>query len=1099
MKTKWIGMVLGATVLFALSSHGDTLAEGFQNPPPSVRPQVWWHWMNGNVTREGITADLEAMARAGIGGAFIFDVTDGIPEGRVPFASNEWMELLRHADAEARRLGVAIGLSNCSGWSSSGGPWVKPEDSMKSLVWTETHVAGGTHFEGRLPAPPNPHGFYRDLAVLAIPRPAAEAIDLKDYGITAKATFASKPGDKRMDAMREGRDIPGGCNLRRPVKGGKENIATFTFARPFPLAGLRCSLESPIRHETIFAILEVSEDGKNFRSAGRQRIHLSIFGDKDNKDVFLPCPLPNARAVRVTFEFPKKDVWHKLWNLRPTAAGGIPDFKAKTFQLRSDLADIPYVTRPDQIVPRNGIIDLTHTMNADGSLKWDAPSGDWILLRFGYAANGARPRPATKAGDGLECDKLSVGAVERFFDGYVGRALRLFGPRKPFPESGFNNVLVDSYEVGCQNWTDGFEQIFQKKKGYDIIPYLPIFAGRIVGGQDETERVLEDFRRVVSDLFVECYGATFARLCHERGLYFSLEGYGNAPCDDLKYARQGDFTMGEFWAGSAKEPLKLGNCRFGASVAHVWGGGRIVSSESFTSGAETRWLKDPFALKAQGDRVWCAGINQIVYHSYPHQPWLNPSVYPGMTMGGHGTQYGRTLTWWEQSGAWHRYQARSQFLLRQGVISGDVLIYNGDAAPNSGYAIDRWHWYADISPAPFAYQWDVCGADAVHEMRVDHGMIVTPSGARYALLFLPASIQQLSGEALADLERLAAAGAKIAAAGEAPRLLGKGYCAETDVQNGKRFEALWEKITRTNCEKALAAAGVKPNFLCLTPGYEQKVSWIHRIADDGSDLYFVAVPNATNVNIEASFRIAGRAAELWNAETGERTLCSASREADGRTIVPLSFTPSGSMFVLFRPSPTPGVTPARQWRETVARTVDGAWEVAFVNGRGAPERTTFDQLVSWTERPEKDVRYYSGTAIYTKTIEVPKADRVVLDLGEVKNLVDVTVNGITYPTLWKPPFRVDVTDAVKGRNKAELRLKVTNLWPNRLIGDEELPPHAPYLETGRIEAIPEWVWQGKPSHTGRKAFATWQHWHKGEKLLPSGLLGPVRIVGEAAL
>ena len=276
-------------------------------------------------------------------------------------------------------------------------------------------------------------------------------IDLKDYGITAKATFASKPGDKRMDAMREGRDIPGGCNLRRPVKGGKENIATFTFARPFPLAGLRCSLESPIRHETIFAILEVSEDAKNFRSAGRQRIHLSIFGDKDNKDVFLPCPLPNARAVRVTFEFPKKDVWHKLWNLRPTAAGGIPDFKAKTFQLRSDLADIPYVTRPDQIVPRNGIIDLTHTMNADGSLKWDAPSGDWILLRFGYAANGARPRPATKAGDGLECDKLSVGAVERFFDGYVGRALRLFGPRKPFPESGFNNVLVDSYEVGCQN------------------------------------------------------------------------------------------------------------------------------------------------------------------------------------------------------------------------------------------------------------------------------------------------------------------------------------------------------------------------------------------------------------------------------------------------------------------------------------------------------------------------------------------------------------------------------------------------------------------------------------------------------------------------
>ena len=363
-------------------------------------------------------------------------------------------------------------------------------------------------------------------------------------------------------------------------------------------------------------------------------------------------------------------------------------------------------------------------------------------------------------------------------------------------------------------------------------------------------------------------------------------------------------------------------------------------------------------------------------------------------------------------------------------------------------------------------------------------------------MFLPNSVKRLSREALADLERLAAAGAKIAAEGKAPRLLGKGQGTEADTRDGTRMEALWKKIMRADCAKALAAAGVRPNFLCLTPGYAETATWIHRVAEDGSDLYFIAVPNATNVTIETSFRVTGRVAELWNPETGELSKCSESRETDERTIVPLSLTPSGSVFVLFRPSPTPGVTPARQWRETVAKTVEGPWEVAFVNGRGAPERTTFDRLVSWTEHEERDVCYYSGTAIYTKTVEVPKADRVVLDLGEVKNLVDVTVNGVTYPTLWKPPFRVDVTDAVKGRDKAALRLKVTNLWPNRLIGDEELPPHAPYLETGRIEAIPEWVWQGRPSPTGHKAFATWRHWRKGEKLLPSGLLGPVRLVGE---
>ena len=1042
----------------SLLASADDLLDGFRSPPRAARPQVWWHWMNGNVTKEGITADLEAMARVGIGGAFVFDVSDSIPEGPVGFATDEWMEMLRHADAEARRLGLALGLSNCSGWSSSGGPWVAPADSMKSVVWTETRVAGGTRFSGKLPSLPNAHGFCRDIAVLAVPRPAAESINPVDYGMDAKATFAAKPNDKRVEAMRKCLDIPHGCNLRKPKKGGKPNVATFTFERPFPLSGLLCSLASPERHEKIFAVVEVSEDGKTFRQVGRQKIHLSIYGDHDDKDTFIPCPSAGARAVRVTFEFNKPEVWHKLWHLRPTAAAGIPELKAKSFSIRSEARYTPYETRADQVVPKSGIIDLTSKVGSDGMLEWDAPSGDWLVFRFGYAANGHYPRPTTRLGAGLEVDKLSAAAVERCFNAYVGKAADMFGPKKPFPECGFNNVLVDSYEVGPQNWTDGFEKTFRARMGYDIVPYLPILTGCVVDGKDDTERVLSDFRRVVSDLFIDSYAKTFARLCHERGLYFSLEGYGSAPCDDAKYARWSDFTMGEFWSGDMKDPLRIGNVRFGASIAHVWGGGRIVSAESFTSGKETRWLKDPFAMKAQNDRVWCAGVNQIIYHSYPHQPWMSPAVWPGMTMGMHGTHYGRTLTWWEQSGEWHRYQARAQFLLQQGVVAADVLVYNGDDAPNCGLELERWHSYARASPVPPPYAWDVCGGDAVAELRVENGRIVAPSGARYSIMSLPRGGEGLSAESRADVERLRRAGAHVV--------------------DGKPDSAVMSRM------------GIVPD---VTAG-DLKLAFIHRIAKDGSDIYFLALPNKAPVSFEASFRVTGRTPELWNPETGECSRCIGFRETNGRTVVPLSFEPSGSMFVVFRPAPTPGLPLARVWRKSGEAAVEGPWRVAFVDGRGAPEKLDFDKIVSWTERPEQDVRYYSGSAIYAKTVNVPAGERIVLDLGDVKNLVDVTVNGKTYPTLWKPPFRVDITDAVKGRPTAELSLKVTNLWPNRLIGDDALPPDTKYIK-GRdaLKAIPEWVWAGKPSPTGRHTFATWRHWRKNEPLLPSGLIGPVRL------
>ncbi len=1064
--------VLAALGFSVVAFGGDALLEGFVTPPASARPHVWWHWMNGNVTKAGITADLEAMARAGIGGAQIFDVSDGIPAGRISFCSPAWFDMLYFANEEAKRLGIELALSNCSGWSSSGGPWVKPEDSMKHVVFTERIVRGGERLTEALPVPANTFGFYRDLAVLAFPRPAAEAIDPADYGM--KSTF--KPGD---------------CT------------ATFTFDRPFPLTGISLDIDVSVRHIDALVKVEVSEDGTTFRTVvDNQPILPARFGDTD-RAIFIPvgagssvsAGIIRARAVRVTCDLTAQTTFtgradQGVTSVRPPTAKGlaskhqrvvgvcpeararIPEFSMKIFQMRSRITGMSYLASKDQCVDLARIIDL---IGRGARIDWTAPIGtDWVVVRFGYASNGAGPRPATPAGEGLEVDKLSKEALARFFAGYVDKVLARLGPVSP--KGGLNNVLVDSYEVGCQNWTDGFERIFKERRGYDIIPWLPILTGRVVASPSETERVLADFRRVISDLFVENYAGEFQRLCHARGLLFSLEGYGNAPCDDLRYARRSDVPMGEFWAGNAssKSPAgrlgNTGNCRFPGFIAHVWGQ-RFVGAESFTSAEGERWNRDPFAYKAQGDRVYCQGVNRIIYHRWAHQPWTNPANYPGMTMGPHGSHFERTQTWWEDGApAWLLYQSRCQWMLQEGRTAADVLVFAGDSPTGYGLDLSRWHDYGLVGENAFGAgrQWDICGGEAICAARAEKGAVVVPSGARYkAIAVLPNIVVDAASQAA--LDRLSAAGVPV--------------------------------VPSVRVDAALSGRGVGPDFTCLTPSCAEEIRWIHRVAPDGSEVYFVALPNEQPVSLDVSFRVTGRVPEIWNSETGRVVKPVFWEEKGDSTMVRLDLDPSGAAFVVFRPSSTAVAgRPPYQGKTKNSLFVDGAWEVTFLNGRGAPSGpVTFTALTPWNEHAEDGIRYYSGSAIYRKTMPAPQlasGERLVLDLGEVKNIATVTVNGKTFPVLWKPPYKVDITEALSGA-PLTLEIKVTNLWPNRLIGDDALPCDADYTSKrkakGGIVEIPLRVHQERPSPCGRHTFTTWRLWKKTDKLLPSGLIGPVKL------
>ena len=1090
----FLSAVAAATVSVSVSfASGDglSLEDGFRSPPASARPHTWYHMMNGNVTKEGITCDFEALAKVGIGGVQMFDAGCNIPAGPLKFNSPEWFDMFNHAQKEAKRLGLEICIPNCSGWSSSGGPWNPPANAMKVTTYTETAAKGPSKFRGKLPRTKDDNGFYEDIAVLAYPTPAPGA--------------------------------------------------------------------------------SISElDKKTGRSRGGNR--------RDTKE--FSC---------------------------------------------------------EMVVAKNAIVDLTDKMSADGTLDWDVPEGDWTILRMGYICNGRCNHPASEKGRGLEVDKLSAKAMDYHFDQYVTRLCNTLGISAETDNStGFNNILVDSYEVGCQNWTQELDKTFESRMGYSLKPYLPVFAGRVVGSVDETERFLEDFRRVLADLFAENYAGRLAKLCHDHGLLCSIEPYGNSNADDLQYGQDVDVPMAEYWScvsDAGYNSGNTGNSRFAAYLAHVWGR-RYAATESFTAGPERggRWRTTPYSIKSQGDRVYAEGVNRIIYHRFVHQPWPGDKYAPGMTMGRWGMHLDRMQTWWHLSPAWFRYQSRCQWMLQEGRFVADALYWCGEAAPNSGDA---------KIALPYGYSWDICATKAVELLKVRNGKVVVPGGVEYEMLVLP-DVETMSERMVRRIGELVAAGARVVAPRRPDRAPGLVGFPHADAKLRAAVKETWAKgVMECSPSDALKRLGVEPDFTTDELGVE----WIHR-RGDSADWYFVVRDNRMPVTFEASFRIIGAVPEIWDAESGEMRPAPVWREEGGRTFVTLDFRPSGSAFVVFRKGAAPthivkmsvaasvrddsgrpakkhtlvikkgwyGVAdsgdanpkenviditpqlagavrdgeisveignkfagrdplygkvksarveyvydgedrvaqlsendvfqipdkmnpqppPVWEWRggrilawqpltaiversdgttgrvsasPAAGSVVEGEWNVSFPPGWDAPESVTFPCLESWTENKDDGIKYFSGTATYRKRVplkpkngKLAEGTRVMLDLGDVKNFAEVKVNGKSFPALWRPPFRLDITDAVSpGSNVLDLEIKVTNLWPNRLIGDDRL-----YAEDCEwkgnirkgskevaIAGIPEWVKEGKRSPTGRHTFTTWKHWSKQDDPLPSGLLGPV--------
>lgn len=1129
----------------------DTLREGFINPPASAKARTWWHWLNGNVTKEGITADLEAMKRIGIQEAQIFNADVGYPEGPATYLSPEWLELFKFAASEAKRLGLELGFHNGAGWSSSGGPWITPEYAMQTVVCSDTLCKGSKKIKIQLKQPATRLDFYKDIAVLAFPNPQSD-VRIKDLDIKSLS--------------------------------------------------------------------------------GRLRNHQE------------------------------------------------PDIKS-----------IPQ----SALVHRSDIVDLTSKMSSDGLLEWDAPDGEWVILRVGHTPTGAENHPAVIGGRGLECDKMSRKAVDIYWEGgikpIIGKLGNLVG-------TALTNCLIDSYEVGCTNWTTNFDKEFKRLRGYDCISFLPVLAGYYVDGGEITERFLWDFRRAIGDLITENYYGYFSKLCHEHGMKFSVEPYWG-PFNSMEVGDTGDIVMCEFWSGSL---AFFDSPKFVASIAHL-NGNPIVGAEAFTGNGG--WLGHPAMIKQIGDKAWAAGVNRFIFHTYAHQPW---NVGPGVTFGSYGFELNRLNTWWEQGKDYMTYIGRSQFLLQRGRNVADVLVFTGESSPND----------ATLMPeiTSLGYDYDLIGVSKMMSLTVKDGLIYTPVGGEYRVIVLPES-SWMTPEMLMKIEELAKSGALIIGPKpqKSPSLRNYPLCDEQVVW---LTEKLWDKNLVRDCSivDILKREKFSPDF-STEAGLNESIRFIHRF-DDGADIYFVTNSLQENRQGTCRFRVTGKQPELWNPETGEMEDIAVWEEnSDGTISIPIQFEPNKSIFVIFRkpitvtehlvktvinvkkqvinpPSdlkivkaeygtflpegvvdvteavansvhngklniysgshlssvdPAPGYIkelrleyelegkrqeihaiegelikvdasnsdelnvvravygkfdkgihsipvsyPICDVTEQVksmvlsgileipvddrfavglsnrgskkelhvvysangeickkyvsegdklnlgesvptsklvsdgskttwitpysgkityttssgkTRTIQtdsipgliqlvGPWDVSFPHDLKEPADITFDTLASWSTSPDERICYFSGTATYKKKFVLPEnllqSDySLELDLGVVQVMAEVIVNGKNLGVLWKAPFRVDLHDAVhKGIN--ELEVKITNLWPNRLIGDEHFLDDTEW-NGSCIKKWPEWLVKHTERQSKRTTFSTWKFWNKDSSLQPSGLLGPVII------
>ncbi len=1049
-------------VFFVLVSSlyaADELAEGFKNPPQTALSWTYWWWLNSYVSEKGITEELEEFKRQGIGGVLIFPA--GGAAGPMPtgpdFMSPEWVKLFQHALSEADRLGIEVSVNLCDGWDA-GGPWITADAANKKLTFTEIQVEGAGAKTISVPMPPTLDDYYKDVAVVAIPekatQPVRPALVVANHSLEGYCGEYNYPVEQAFDGDPH-------TTWRAPDN--------FPVDRSNPL-WFQISYHEPIRATSLYLVppengngpktvyLQQSQNGTDYED-------VLFFDMKQSEPTQVAFPEVSARRFRL--------IIHSAYgpnielaecrilrdgdepNLRPGIKwwlfkSGNRSFwdwpKAGPVVLEDEYAE---ESVPVHDYDPERIVDLSGKMEAEGKLTWDVPEGRWTIIRFGYTIQGQRTRCGSTTQPGYESDMLSPLGIESHFKHVAIPLLNVAGDKVG---KTLKYLHIDSYELGADirgqqpTYSHIFREEFQKRRGYDLLKYLPTQTGRIATSREITNRFLWDYRATIGDLMCDTFFKRFAELGHEHGVKVHSEtGYGTYPhphIDGLKCAGQNDIPMGEFWYGtdimSQFYPF-VNSIRGNASAAHIYGK-NLVQAESFTT-----WFhfgENPYDLKLVGDKAFCDGLNRIVFHQSTYQD--NTTDKPGFQYGA-GTHIDRNITWWKQGKAWFEYLARCQYMLQQGRFHADFAYYYGEGATK--FVPDK----ASFKPAlPQGFDADMINTEVLLNSSVKNGCLTLKgSDMEYkALILVPQK---------------------------------KPYCEEVQA----KLEALRQS--------GLPVLD-KPDDQ-LTPDMfgAKEIDFIHRTADD-FDIYFLANQSDKPVQGTFQFRNTGKLAEIWDPVDGS---IKESPYFLVKTNFLLSFAPKQSFFIVFRKQIIKTETTDDQKPHDVEvvigmgdllindkpilpdndhTTLNGPWTVHFDPKWGGPASVVFNEMTDWTKRPEDGIKFYSGTATYKKTFNIKDKIRsgrkLFLGLGSTNgNPVEIRLNGKDLGVLWTAPWKVEITDCVKETGN-ELEIDVVNNWHNRLVGDAAMPPEKRSTKTN-VPFSPQ------------------------TPLQPSGLMGPVRIeVGE---
>lgn len=1018
---------------------------GFVTPHDSNSVWCYWYWIGDDISKEGITKDLEAMKEVGIGAAFIGNINPEEIDGPVPMLSEEWWGHMVHAVNEGKRIGVDIGTFNCPGWSMSGGPWVEPEMAMRHLVFSETQISGAGQKTVKLEKPDDE---FQDTHVLAFPSKKEGILKLTKKNTVIQTEHQINDAQSIIDGDLSSVAIFNAARNEYSIEFKSNETITARSIQLFPgKTGFNAICE-------LFAF--VNGDYKLIKSFPFERQNTNVNVGPDRYGA-LAISLPDVRshifklvciqggprwhadagfAEIIISEEPVLEhfVEKKLGKMFPSP---LPKWDSYIWEDQEDIND------KELKIDEKQVIDISDNMDADGMLTWDVPDGEWTVMRFGMVPTGTENSPSAPQGKGYEIDKASSEIARFHYENYVGELM------KRVPEEnrdGLKYVIADSYEQGSQNWTDGFEKQFEKKYGYNPITYLPVFAGKVVNSVDESNRFLWDLRRAMADAVAYEYVGGLREVSNENKLKLWLENYGHwgFPSEFLMYGGQSNLVAGEFWNEGTLGDIE---CKSGSSAAHIYGK-PVTSAEAFTASGKA-YLRHPALLKKRGDWSFTEGINHFVLHLYIHQP--DDNRVPGVNAW-FSTEFNRHNTWFKQSKTWIEYLRRCQHLLQQGQYVADVCYFIGEDAPMMTGARNP--------ELPDGYSYDYINAEVIMErLTVKDGKFVLPDETSYSVMVLPPH-KTMRPELLAKIEDLVSQGGVIFGQGpeKSPSLTNYPDC---DDQVVTLQQKLWgaEKEAITGIKKY--GAGYVIDELDLQTTLETleiykdveldvdlPVLWTHR-GMPGIEIYFLTNQSEEEINFKPSFRVEGMRPQLWDAVTGEIRKLNEYTEKDGRISVPIKMNAHQSWFVVFTNSleyVNKGYDQNFPEFKSI-QTINNEWTVDFQNKEMGPENPVkMKSLIDWSASADERIKYYSGTTIYKTTfdvVEIPEKEELFIDLGEVNVMAKVKINGVDLGGVWMTPYRVNATGHLKeGANNIEV--EVVNLWRNQLIKDKLLPKEARY-------------------------------------------------------